>query len=164
MIDWRPAHQHEDDEIVAMSLALFAEDPAPDHVSAAQVRATLARFRDEPIRGRALVLDAGGAVAGYAFLVSFWSNELGGEICTVDEFYIAPPWRAQGHGSRLVRGLLEGSSLWPRRPVALELEVSPSNADALRLYHRLGFATKRNATMRLLVASATGLTHSEQAG
>jgi ribosomal protein S18 acetylase RimI-like enzyme len=152
MTHWRPADPAEDERIVAMSVALFASDPAPAPVAGAQIRATLERFRAEPIRGRALVLDADGTPAGYAFLVSFWSNELGGEICTVDELYIAPAWRGQGHGSRLVDELRRGGTVWPTRPVALELEVSPSNTDALRLYERLGFAVKRNATMRLMVA------------
>lgn len=146
MLYWRIARADDDESIVAMSLALYDGDPV---VTAAQIRQTLATFREQPIRGRALILDADGEPAGYALLVSFWSNELAGEICTIDEFYLAAPFRSRGHGSELVEALRTGSPLWPRQPVALELEVSPVNARARTLYERLGFHDKRNATMRL---------------
>jgi ribosomal protein S18 acetylase RimI-like enzyme len=146
---WRLAVPDDDEVIVSMSLALYDHRPPPDGVMPSQVRATLDMFRAEPVRGRALVLDAAGAAAGYAFLVSFWSNELGGEICTIDELFVQPEWRSRGHSTALVASLLSDRSLWPRRPVALELEVSPTNTRARALYDRLGFRIKHNATLRL---------------
>ena len=150
MPSWRSARPEEDDAIVTMSLALYGDEPP--RVTAAQVRQTLARFRSEPIRGRALVLDATGEAVGYAFLVSFWSNELGGEICTIDELYLKPEWRGRGHATEMLTSLQSGAPLWPRQPVALELEVSPLNTRAHALYERLGFAIKYNTTLRLMIA------------
>jgi ribosomal protein S18 acetylase RimI-like enzyme len=146
---WRPAHVEDDDAIVSMSLALYANGHPPVHLSPDVVRATLDTLREEPTRGRALVLDAGGERLGYAFLISFWSNELGGEICTIDELYVVPAWRSRGYATLLVRSLLDGGSLWPRTPAALELEVAPQNSGARALYERLGFRAKRNTTLRL---------------
>jgi ribosomal protein S18 acetylase RimI-like enzyme len=146
---WRLAHPDDDDAIVSMCLDLYSHDTRHARVSAAQARATLDLFRRQPVRGRALVLDDQGRCGGYALLVAFWSNELGGEICTIDELYIVPELRSQGHGARLVGSLTEGGTLWPGRPVALELEVAPENVRARRLYEQLGFRDKRNSTMRL---------------
>jgi GNAT superfamily N-acetyltransferase len=150
---WRLAHPDDDDSIVSMCLELYSHAPPPDGVGVTQVRATLATFRSEPVRGRALLLDDDGKPGGYAFLVSFWSNELGGEVCTIDELYIVPHLRSQGYASGLVESLRSDGALWPDRPVALELEVSPLNARARMLYERLGFRDRRNATMRLLIKS-----------
>jgi GNAT superfamily N-acetyltransferase len=60
------------------------------------VRRTLAKLRKEPNRGRAVVCDMDGRAVGYALLISFWSNELGGEVCTIDEVFVAPEYRGRG--------------------------------------------------------------------
>ncbi len=140
-----------------MCLALYAEDPGTTQVLAEGVLATLAVFREDPIRGRAVVLEVRGRVAGYAFLVSFWSNELQGEICTIDEIYIEPARRGNGDATSLLTSLREDSVLWPGPAVALELEVTPVNARARRLYERLGFHQKKNTTLRLLAPERTSV-------
>jgi ribosomal protein S18 acetylase RimI-like enzyme len=113
------------------------------------VRHTLARLRAEPLRGRAVVLDLDGRVAGHAFLIAFWSNELGGDVCTIDELYVAPGARGAGHASGLLDELAAGRHY--EGAVALQLEVTPGNARALRLYQRSGFAGK-NVGLRRRVA------------
>jgi ribosomal protein S18 acetylase RimI-like enzyme len=134
---WREARPEDDDAVVDLALALYREDPGEAPVEAAQVRHTLETFRREPWRGRALVLDQGGT-GGYALLVSFWSSELGGEVCEVDELYVAPSLRGRGHGTALFDALSRGE-LWPGKAAALSLSVTPGNARARRLYERLGF-------------------------
>ena len=153
VIQWRPASPDEDEAIVAMGLALVAEDPGQP-VDASQLRRTLTRFRQEPPRGRAIVaVLADGAQPvpsqpiAYAFLVSFWSNEYGGEICAIDELYVLPVYRGRGIATQLLTSVADDRNLWPRRPVALEIESTPANTRARALYERLGFAV-RNATLR----------------
>jgi GNAT superfamily N-acetyltransferase len=150
MAEWRVGRSGDDEAIVAMCEALYEEDPGPEPVSLERVRRTLARFGAAPDSGRAVVLDAGGHSVGYAFLIPFWSNELGGEICVIDELYVQAAWRGQGHATTLITSLSAASDLWPGIPVALELEITPTNAKARALYERLGFAVKRNTTMRRL--------------
>lgn len=138
---WRPATPEDDDSIVRLSLALFTEDPSPEVITADRVRRTLITFRDEPLRGKVVVLDLDGRIAGYAFLPAYYSNELGGEICIVDELYVEVASRNRGHASALLKSL-RGTA------VALELEVTPKNVHARALYERLGFREKKNAVMR----------------
>jgi ribosomal protein S18 acetylase RimI-like enzyme len=133
-----------------MCLALYREDPGTVPVNAQQVHQTLETLRHQPLRGQAVGLDLDGVVAGYALLVSFWSNEMGGELCTVDEIFVQPPHRNRGYGTGLLRELASGSGLWPGHAIALSLEVTPANTRALRLYERLGFKAG-NRTMRRMI-------------
>jgi GNAT superfamily N-acetyltransferase len=143
---WRPAKPNEDDLIVAMCIALNQEDPG-EPVSEGQIRHTLAALRAAPVRGRAVVADVDEEVVAYALLISFWSNEYGGEICAIDELYVTPSHRGRGIATRLFEAIVTDRSLWHERPVALELEVTPDNARARAFYERLGFRS-RNQTLR----------------
>ncbi len=143
---WRKAEPSEDDAIVEMCLALYDEDPGQP-MSESQIRRTLAAFRREPLRGCAVVAIEDGTVVGYALLVSFWSNEYGGEICTIDELYVKASHRGRGISTSLFEVANTDRSLWPNPPVALELEVTPDNKRARTLYERLGFSA-RNVTLR----------------
>jgi ribosomal protein S18 acetylase RimI-like enzyme len=148
---WRNATPADDDAIARTSLALYVEDPTPEQPqpTEASVRRTLAALRAEPLRGRAVVLDVGGEVCGHAFLIAFWSNELGGDVCTIDELYVAPHARGAGHATSLIEDLARGR-LYPRA-VALQLEVTPQNVRALALYRRLGFDGKNVGLRRRVV-------------
>jgi ribosomal protein S18 acetylase RimI-like enzyme len=103
------------------------------------MRETLARLRREPWRGRPVVLDVG-HVVGYALLIAYWSNEFGGEVCAVDELYVARDFRSRGHGAALIQAIERGD-VWPAPVAAIALGVTPRNTRARRLYERLGFAT-----------------------
>jgi ribosomal protein S18 acetylase RimI-like enzyme len=146
---WRLAQPEDDDSVVEMCLRLFAEDPGPLPVTARNMRDTLAILRRDPGRGRAVVLDIQGQVSGYALLIGFWSNELGGEICEVDELFVAPEYRNRGYGSSMFAAIAQGD-LWPAPTPAIVLGVTPDNAAARRLYERLGFVAAGVAMVRRL--------------
>lgn len=150
MAIWKPATNSEDDDIVQMSRELYAEDPSPMPVPEHHTRQTLSVLRADSARGRAIVLQLNRAIAGYALLISFWSNELGGEIVVIDELYVRPPYRNQGYARALLTALAGTNTLWPRATVALELEVTPENKRAASLYTRLGFKSVKNGRLRFL--------------
>jgi ribosomal protein S18 acetylase RimI-like enzyme len=143
---WRIANPTDYNSIVSMSLALSEEDHGPNPIDDEQVRRTLTTLQAEPWRGRALVLELDGRIAGYTLLVSYWSNEFGGEVCHIDEIYLRRDIRGRGLGSVLVKDLVRGSDLWPGHPVRIGLEVRPGNHRARAFYERLGFSG-RNRVM-----------------
>jgi ribosomal protein S18 acetylase RimI-like enzyme len=146
---WRLAAASDDRSIVSMCLALNADDPGPAAVHPRQVLRTLSKLREQPYRGRAVVCEINGSVAGYALLISFWSNEIGGEVCVIDELFVEPAHRGCGLATELLTMLTDGEqSLWPRKAAALALEVSPANDRARALYERFGFEGN-NLAMRL---------------
>jgi hypothetical protein len=136
-IMWRIATALDDEDIVAMCAALNSEDPGFTPVRPEQVRRTLAKLREQPDRGRAVVCDMDHRVVGYALLISFWSNELGGEVCNIDELFAL--FRRLGDAEE---------SLWHVKPAALTLEVTPQNRRAIALYERLGFRGNNLAMRR----------------
>jgi ribosomal protein S18 acetylase RimI-like enzyme len=144
---WRLATADDDVAVLEMFQALYREDPSPDPVPDEQLLRTLRVLREQPVRGRAIVLDMDGMCAGYALLISFWSNELGGEVVNIDELYVAADHRGRGAGTELV-SRLERGELWGRVPVAIDLEVTPDNHRARALYERLGFVVATNTVMR----------------
>ncbi len=153
MNTWRFAIDSDDNAIVEMSRHLYDEDPAAMPVPEEHMRKTLSTLRIEPVRGAAMVLQLKNVIAGFAFLISFWSNELGGEVIVIDELYVRPRYRNQGYGRELLTQLASPSTLWSRPVVALELEVTPQNTRAAALYSKLGFKPVKNARLRLLRAA-----------
>jgi GNAT superfamily N-acetyltransferase len=145
---WRLATAADDLAVLEMFQALYREDPSPDPVPDEQLLRTLRVLREEPRRGRAIVLESDGACVGYALLISFWSNELGGEVANIDELYVAADHRGRGAGTRLVEQLARGE-LWgapagrdrPRRsrPTTTAPRHSTSGS---------GFVVAKNTVMR----------------
>lgn len=113
------------------------------------MRAKLRALRREPSRGRAIVLEIEKQLSGYALLIAFWSNELGGDICEVDELFVVQERRNQGHGKSLFDAISQGA-LWPTPIVGFAPGVTPDNVRARRFYERLGFRTVGISMVRRL--------------
>lgn len=145
---WRLANQNDDEIVTILCRELNTEDPGPHPIPDSHMRNTLAILRMEKVRGRCIVLEIKSEIVGYALLVSFWSNELGGEICNIDEIFIRSPFRGQGFFSHLVKSILNEKYLWPNCPKAIELEVTPNNHNARDLYLHLGFKPVKNMQYR----------------
>jgi GNAT superfamily N-acetyltransferase len=144
---WRAAGPSDDDAITSMCLSLYREDPGFSNVDDAGVRRTLAAFRAEPHRGRAAVADFEGFARAYAFLVPFWSNELGGAVCQVDELFVEEGFRSRGIGRSLFDAI---ATVYPdERFVAIALGVTPGNQRARALYERVGFRAVGTTLVRI---------------
>src|SRR5262245_29205582 len=135
---WRLAEPTDDEAVVTMCLRLYIEDPGPVVIDSGRVRRTLDVFRREPHRGRAVVAEWEGRPVGYALLVPFWSNELGGCVCEVDELYVEAQFRSRGIG-RALFDAIEAGEIWEDTTVAIALGVTKSNDRARSLYQRVGF-------------------------
>ena len=144
---WRLTNVADDDAIECMCIALYAEDPGPDPFSPENIRRTLRALREKPQRGRALLLEVEGRACGYALIMSYWSNELGGDIDIIDELFVERPYRGRGYATTLIEALAAGNEPLASKVVALALEVTPANTAARRLYERLGFKG-RNVGLR----------------
>lgn len=156
-LPWRLATQQDFDRIVAMNGRLNAEDPSETvPCNPGMMRQTLAELSVNPIRGAAVVLELSHELCGYALLISFWSNEFGGEICAIDELYVEPEFRGRGLATQFIENLARRDNpIWPRRAAMITVEAYRTNPRAKALYERLGFKTSPNHSLTLVSADPT---------
>jgi GNAT superfamily N-acetyltransferase len=152
---WRLATELDFDRIVEMNERLNIEDPSETSpFDGAMMQRTLAEFIANPIRGAVAVLEMKNEPCGYALLVSFWSNEFGGEICAIDELYVEPEFRGRGFATQFIQRLARGNSpIWPRRTAMITVEAHRTNPRAKALYERLGFELSPNHSLTLVLAN-----------
>lgn len=119
-----------------MILAFYQEDTYAEMITRDKIARTMRQSAEHPGSGRIQIFRENGAVAGYAILIPYWSNEYGGNIESIDELYVKPEWRGRGIGSQFLEHLAHNP---PPNTVALHLEVTEQNEGAFRLYSRHGF-------------------------
>jgi len=135
-INYRPFRISDTAEITAMMKALCHEDPGGHIPTDAKVRRTLTEFRRYPDKGTIFLIEADAKIAGYCLVMYYWSNEFGGNVLNIDEFYVKPAWRGRGLGTEFLQYLIANRI---NDCVAMELETMPDNERARRLYERVGF-------------------------
>jgi GNAT superfamily N-acetyltransferase len=133
MSGWRAAAVGDDDAIAALC---EGGGGARGRSHATAARLALGVLRREPDLGRALVLDDGGAVRGYAFVIGFWSNELGGHVRAVDEIFIEPALRRRGHARALIAELSRAEA---GRGAPIAVALSAGARSRFPLHERLAF-------------------------
>jgi ribosomal protein S18 acetylase RimI-like enzyme len=123
-------------DLVGLVQAYYREDQRGTEMSADQVLTTVRELGASKEKGSVFVFERDGLLIGYALLIRYWSNELGGTVLVVDELYVVPSQRRQGIASDFLALL---GKVAPAGTVALQLEVNRANRRALALYRKLGF-------------------------
>jgi ribosomal protein S18 acetylase RimI-like enzyme len=140
-IEFREVTSADWPEIAAMMNDLYLEDPSV-HVSLSHFAPTLRQLTGDSQQGRIHVFTADNLICGYAVLIPFWSNEFGGNIVHIDEIYVKAAQREKGIAHRFFENL---ELTQPFSAVCFQLEVTPNNERAARLYRALGFIERTNA-------------------
>jgi len=108
-------------------------------VGPAQAAAIRALCSDVSL-GRAWLLADGRQDVGYALAYGRHSIDHGGRVAVLDDLWIDAAFRGHGLGRRLLGAVLaEVSGVGAR---AVVVEADPTDAPAMALYRRLGFAPK----------------------
>jgi GNAT superfamily N-acetyltransferase len=111
------------------------------------IRPALSRMLRDKSLGRGWVIDAGGALAGYAILTYNYDLEFGGIEGIITEFFIAPNYRREGLGARMIATLREFCR--SARIGTIELQVSRGNRRARAFYQALGFRPSDRIVMSI---------------
>lgn len=122
--------------LVGLEQAFYRELGLDRAVTPETVLATVRELEKNKHKGSLFVFECEGNLAGYAILILYWSNELGGTVLVLDELYVEPGHRTQGLASDFV--VLLGK-VAPPDVVALQVEARRADRAANALYRGLGF-------------------------
>ncbi len=140
-IIFRNYDERDHNELNKMILALYREDDYGEPMSNEKIAMTTAELKQHPEKGIITIFENGHEIIGYAINIFFWSNELGGNVAEIDEFYVKPEWRNKGIGTKF---LDYASNRKKPNVVGLQLEVTPTNKHALDYYIQYGFNESKN--------------------
>ena len=132
---------HDCSRLKQMVFALYEEDSEGESITEAKVDATIDKFSNVPGRGKIVIFQKEDNIIGYSLLVFYWSNEYGGEILFIDELYVLPEFRKRGVSTGFIKYLEKEYS---ESAKIIQLEITPTNENAKRLYSNLGFERCKN--------------------
>jgi GNAT superfamily N-acetyltransferase len=128
-------------ELEQMIFALYQEGVYGETMSRQKIRRTVQELLKYPEKGAIIVFSLNDAIIGYAIVIYYWSNEYGGNIASIDEFYVKPPWRGKGIGTAFLEYLTKVKTDHLK---GLQVEVTPRNEKAFTYYSRQGFKPAKN--------------------
>lgn len=133
-----------DDKKVYVEMAnAFYNSPACSHpVPEKFLQETFDLFLNDNAYGDIFVCEEDSVVVGYLLTAKTWSQEGGGIVCWIEEFFVPELYRGKGYGTKLIEYVLNNT------PAArFRLEVEPENEKAVALYNRLGFSFMEYSSM-----------------
>jgi GNAT superfamily N-acetyltransferase len=107
------------------------------HYSEPKADEAVTQVLKDPRLGQIWLIEADSKTVGYVALTYGFGLEFGGRIAFVDELFIEESHRSQGIGTAAIRWCMQVCR--DQGISTLRLEVTPTNADALKLYTHLGF-------------------------
>src|SRR6266481_2176720 len=141
----RPATQSDLARILPLIEAYYAFDSID--FDARVIRPALSRLLRDKSLGRCWVVDAAGALAGYAILTYIYDLEFGGTEGIITEFFIASNYRREGLGASMIATVREFCR--SARIGTIELQVSRGNRRARSFYQDLGFEASDRIVMSI---------------
>jgi GNAT superfamily N-acetyltransferase len=122
--------------LVGLVQAFYRELALDAAATPEKVLTTVRELERNKHKGSLFVFEREGSLAGYAILILYWSNELGGTVLVVDELYVEPGQRARGLAGDFI-ALLE--KVAPPDVVAIQVEARRGDRAANSFYRGLGF-------------------------
>lgn len=141
ILKFRPLADENISEFQMMVLALYQEDPTGEQMSLQKIQKTIRELSTHPGKGTITLFHVGHIVVGYAIVIYDWSNEYGGVIAFIDEFYVKPPWRNRGIGSSYLKHIATAKGMSLK---GIHVETTPENHKALDFYLKHGFKQDKN--------------------
>ena len=128
--------QAQDTPIVTEMMRVFYASPAVHTDGSAEIFAAdiAACVGDSPY-AEGYVMEAAGAVIGYAMVAKSYSTEFGKPCIWIEDIYLRDDYRGQGLGSRFLEYITAQYT-----DCIFRLEVEAENTRAIRTYEKCGFS------------------------
>lgn len=121
----------------------FYNSPACAHsVPRSFLSDTFDMFLTNNAYGDIFVCEEDSLLVGYILTAKTWSQEGGGIVCWIEEFFVPELYRGKGYGAKLIEYVLSNTDA-----ARFRLEVEPENEKAVSLYSRLGFSFMEYSSM-----------------
>ena len=142
---FEPYTENDFADLKDMVFGLYDEDHEGLPVTEDKIVKTISECMDHPEKVRIIMIRAGGISIGYGIVTFWWSNEYGGNAVTIDELFIRKTHRYKNAAADFIKHVRETY----KDAALLEVETTPSNVNALRLYKKLGFTVSENTHLVL---------------
>lgn len=145
-VHFRKATSVDWESLKPLMLGLYQEDPSPYPVTPEKIARTLEESARHPEKLQLIAFEpteqsTRDRIIGYALLVFYWSNEVGGTVIFIDELFIASAYRGQGLATQFFTWL---EQTYTPTAQGFALETTPTNTRARALYEKLGFRPYKN--------------------
>ena len=138
-------------DLKEMVFGLYDEDPEGMPITEEKITKTVNASVSHPEKVQIIMIRGDSAIIGYGIVTFSWSNEYGGDTVNIDELYVKRENRNRRVGSAFIRYILATY----QSAVLFELEITPSNNGALRLYRSHGFETSANTHLSRVMNQVT---------
>lgn len=125
-------------EYLMMSKDFFNSEAVEHAVPEKNWQVTFKLIMDKSPFAKGWILLDKDIITGYLLISLTWSNEIGGMVAWVEEFYIKPEYRGKGLGKLYLQRILQ---FYDNDVKRFRLELTPTNVNAEKLYLKLGFVT-----------------------
>lgn len=114
----------------------FYNSPAVSHpVPAKNFRHAFEHMINDGRYMNGFIIEYNGETAGFCAVAKTYSQEAGGIVIWIEDFYIRPEFQSKGLGRECLEYIREYYS----EAVRFRLEITAENTGARRLYERMGF-------------------------
>lgn len=110
----------------------------------------LKQIINNPALGQIIIARQDANIVGMLCLLYSISTALGGKVCSLEDFIVDNTWRNRGIGTELLQFAINFAQQNNCQRITLLTDIT--NADAQRLYSRMGFSISNMLPLRLPLA------------
>ncbi len=131
----RKASLNDKNTYVLMAEAFYSSAAVAHSIPKSFIEETFDKLVSGSDLGDIYICEDEDKVVGYLLTAKTWSQEGGGIVSWIEEFFVPEIYRGRGYGTEMIKYVIQNE-----KAARFRLEVEPENEKAVSLYKRLGFS------------------------